>query len=156
MTCWRAALIGFGLTILSSSQLACVTTQLAATPHGGTAAVGEAVLVIGDREYRPNRCRSGDLEYFFGVDLLDADGAAAIRVVIDPLDGARLRVAQGRGEARESFLLSREDCRLLQVDVHHTGWHVNDVRDVAGSIDAECRAADGREVSVHVRFSHCH
>ena len=149
------------IAALVSSQLGCVSTQVAGTTQvagAGSAATAanDAVLLIGDQRYRLDVCRSGDLEYFFGVDLEDRSGGAWVRLVIDPLDGPHLRVTTTSGDARSGSLLGRPQCRKLEAELRHTGWRVNEVRDISGSLDAECRSDSGQEISVRARFAHCH
>jgi hypothetical protein len=139
------------------SQLACVSTHVGgSTPVGGPEAPNDATLLIGDQRYRLDVCRSGDLEYFFGVDLEDRSDGAWVRLVIDPLDGPHLRVVTRNAESRVEALLGRTECPRLEAGLRHTGWRVNEIRDITGSLDAECRSDSGQQISVHARFAHCH
>jgi hypothetical protein len=115
-----------------------------------------ATFSIGAERYHVDVCRSGDLEYFLGVDLEDQARGAVVRLFIDPMYGPRLRVIHGTGESREIAILGRSQCRELEADLRTTGWRVNTVRDFSGSLDAECKSDAGHDVSVHVRFEHCH
>jgi hypothetical protein len=135
-----------------SLGLACATTKIA-----GTAApsIEQATLTVGARQYRLAACGSGDLAHFLGVDLADEARVAFVRLVIDPIDGPRVRVALGEG-LKETFVLDGDQCRQLEASVKPTDWQVNTVRDVSGYVDAECRSDGGQAVSLHARFSHCH
>jgi len=132
----------------------CATTQTT----GGTSAssIEQATFTVADRQYRVDACASGDLEHFLGVDLTDAKAGALARVVIDPIDGPRLRVVLREGANRTNLVLGRDQCSQLEADARPTAWRVNSVRDVTGFVNAECRAAAGPAVSLHVRFTHCH
>ena len=134
-------------------QLACATTQVAGS---ASPAIEQATLSVDERQYRLDACSSGDLEYFLGVDLADQARGAFVRLVIDPMDGPRVKVVLREGEARESLVLGRDQCSQLEAGVRPTGWRINTVRDFTGFVNAECRSDDGRAVSLHVRFSHCH
>jgi hypothetical protein len=114
------------------------------------------MLRIDGREYALSVCRSGDREYFLGVDLADTDRTAVLRVLIDPMDGPRLRLTSGGGGAPRVMALGPDSCRTLQAEVQPTGWRVNRVRDFSGFVMAECTAASGQEVRAEVRFAHCH
>ena len=131
----------------------CATTKI-----GGSAAalVEEAVFIAGDRQYQLDACSSGDLQHFLGVDLADQKAGAAVRLVIDPLQGPRLRVAFRETAPGQALVLGREQCARLEAAARPTGWEVNTIRDVSGFVDAECNGDGGETIRVHVRFSHCH
>jgi hypothetical protein len=141
------------LVLLASLVPGCATTQVA----GDTASsIEQATFAAGDRHYRIEACSSGDLQHFLGVDLVDRTAGASARVVIDPIDGARVRVVLPSGDGRASVVFNREQCSQLDADVRPTAWRVNTVRDVSGFVNAECRSAAGPAVSLHARFAHCH
>ncbi len=141
------------LAFLVALELACASTKLAGGP---SSSLEQATLSVGERQYRLDACSSGDLEYFLGVDLADQARTAVVRLVIDPIEGPRVRLDVREGEARERLVLEPAECRQLEARIEPTGWRVNTVRDFSGSVDAECRSGDGRAISLHVRFSHCH
>lgn len=114
------------------------------------------MLTIGDQQFRFDACHSGDLEHFLGVDLIDRSGGATVRVVIDPIDGPRVRIEYGADGARQRVDPAPGRCRQFDADARATNWIVNDVRDVSGYVDVECAAGPGPAVSLHARFSHCH
>jgi len=118
--------------------------------------IENGTLSAGRQQFHLEACRSGDLEYFLGVDMADRDGKALVRLVIDPMDGPRLKVVLRTDEGPESFVLTRDQCRQLEAQVEPTGWRINTVRDFSGFIDAECGRGGASPVSLHVRFSHCH
>jgi hypothetical protein len=115
-----------------------------------------AQLVVGGTEYRLSRCFSGDREYFLGVDLTDGAQETVLRVVIDSVEGARLRLTRSKGGVANVVILGAEDCRELQATVEPTGWVINRVRDVKGEVRAECTARDGTELRAQMAFTHCH
>jgi hypothetical protein len=139
--------------LLAFFELGCATTQLAGTAEPS---IEQATLSVDERQYRLDACSSGDLEYFLGVDLADQARSAFVRLVIDPLDGPRVKVVLRNGEAREELVLGPEQCLQLDAGVKPTGWRINTVRDFSGFVSAECRREDGRAVNLHVRFFHCH
>jgi len=113
-------------------------------------------LSVADRQFQLSACSSGDLQYFLGVDLADPTGGAFVRVLIDPMDGPRLRIVLREGAARKSLILGRQQCTQLEGDARYTGWEINTIRDFSGFLDAECRGDEGQVISLHIRFSHCH
>jgi len=138
--------------VLVSLTLGCATTHI-----GGSAAalIEEAVFSAGERQYQLDACSSGDLQQFLGVDLVDRKAGAFVRLVMDPLEGPRLRVAF-RETGTRGLVLGPEQCSRLEAAARPTGWEVNTVRDVSGFVDAECTGGEGETIRVHVRFSHCH
>jgi hypothetical protein len=127
----------------------------AATTVSGGRTPG-AILSVGGHDYVLAVCRSGDREYFLGVDLADREGQAAVRVLVDPMDGPRLKLVLAGTEGRKSLVLGPSSCRRLEARIEPTGWRVNRVRDFGGSLDADCTGEAGLEVAAHVRFAHCH
>jgi hypothetical protein len=104
----------------------------------------------------PARCVSGDRWSFFGVDLITADGAAAIRIVIDPIAGPRIRLRLPGAEARPPIVLDEARCSTFQADVHHNGWTVNDFRGVDGQLALDCALGADERVRGAVTFRQCH
>jgi hypothetical protein len=142
--------------LLTLLHVACATTSITELPGTGRHDVESATLRIGDRQFRLDACHSGDLEHFLGVDLIDRQGGAIVRVVIDPIDGPRIRIVHGTGESRQRVDLAPGRCRRFEANVWPTAWIVNDVRDVRGFVDVECADDAGSAVSLYARFSHCH
>ena len=114
------------------------------------------MLRIDRQEYQLGVCRSGDREYFLGVDLEDETNHAFLRLLVDPMDGPRVRVAYGSGNARRNVILGPSSCRQLDARIQPSGWRVNRVRDFSGSLDAECTTDTGLDVQAHISFTHCH
>jgi len=149
MSCGRLA----AMSLVAGSLAGCATTQVSGGPSGSP--IEQATLSIGGRAYQIDACTSGDLQQFLGVDLADQKAGAFARVVIDPIDGPRLRIVAREGLDRAA-VFTRDQCSQLDADVHPTNWIVNNVRAVSGYVNAECRASSGPPVSLHVRFTHCH
>lgn len=117
-------------------------------PDGGT-------LVV----WTPDSCISGEVEQFHGFDISSsrepAGSGIRLRAVLDPLDGPGLRITGLEGSPREGIVLRKADCRTLDLRLSHTGWRVNDVYDLSGSLDVSC-AASGLELEGSVEVHHCH
>ena len=145
------------VALLLPLTIGCARTSVRSVPTDARSPeVAGATLAVGERRYRLEACRSGDLAHFLGVDLEDRQGGAVVRLVMDPIDGPRVRLVHGPGEARQRVDLVPGRCRRLEADVRPTGWIVDTVRDVSGSVDAECPGDPGPAVSLHAHFSHCH
>lgn len=105
-------------------------------------------------DWRPGFCLSGEVEQFFGF-ILGADGSPVVlRAVIDPLDGAGLRVVGLEGA--DGVVFRAEACERLELAVEPSGWRVNDVRDLNGRLDVSCSTAEGASVEGSVEVRHCH
>jgi hypothetical protein len=140
------------LSFLTSACVARTNVQgLSSSAAGGVAPAAE--LKVAGRALAVTGCRSGDHASFLGADLMGASNEPLLRVVIDPLDGARLRLwAAERG----GVVLGPDQCSELRASVHPTGWWVNDIRDVAGEIQARCALEGGGMLEASVAFDHCH
>ncbi len=116
---------------------------------------GSVVLRWGDGEeiaLRPDLCLSGDRGNFRGVDLVSP--SYVVRVAAEPLEGLGVAVIETEGARRPIFRAS--SCATLRGDVQRTGWRVNDVWDVSGFIEADCRLPSGEELRGRITFEHCH
>lgn len=125
--------------------------------------VGVATAIRGDLTMRgdqgseilvqPEACRSGDRANFRGVDLLSE--GLVVRVVAEPIDGIAVALIDAEtGERRGIF--RRSDCTVLRGDIQRTGWQINDVADVSGNLEADCRLPSGQQLRGKLVFEHCH
>jgi hypothetical protein len=142
------------VAVLAGLTSACVAhTSVHGLPAATTGGVAPgAGLTIGDRVLPVTGCRSGDHSHFLGADLVGASGEPLLRVLIDPLEGPRLRLLGRSGRA----VLGPDQCPELRASVHDTGWRVNEIRDVAGEVQARCTLEDGAMLEAHIVFDHCH
>ena len=104
-------------------------------------------LEVAGKAIAPTRCISGERFSFYGADLIDDSSGTTVRVVIDPLDGPRVRLMM-RGR---DVVYDRKSCSTLAANLQPTGWRVNEYRDFAGDVNLECGDVRGR-----VEFDHCH
>ncbi len=128
-------------------------TGLETTPSPGPVA---AVISLDGDEHRLAACWSGDRESFLGVDMADESRDLLLRLVIDPMEGPRLRLMRGPGAAGRGMAFDTSGCRELQAQVRPTGWRVNRVRDFTGELRADCTSEQGAHLVAHLAFSHCH
>lgn len=108
---------------------------------------------FGDQVLAPTDCTSGDRSYFLGVDLLAPGEAPVLRLVIDPMGEALVRVSDASGRL---LRLDRGDCSPLRARVEPTGWRVNEVRDFGGELELACETEAGDRLAGSVSFVHCH
>jgi hypothetical protein len=109
-----------------------------------------------DARWTPDRCVSGDLEYFLGFDFLSSKDAGQLRAFSDPITGPAIRWKFGGGESQHVQILHRSDCTKLDLDVRPTAWRVNEVREFAGHIELQCASADGSRIEGNIAVDHCH
>ncbi len=103
--------------------------------------------------FQPEACLSGDRANFRGVDLVSPQ--LVLRVVAEPLEGLAVALIDvASGERRGVF--RRSDCTVLRGDVQRTAWRVNNIADVSGFVEADCRLASGEELAGSITFEHCH
>ncbi len=135
----------------------CAVTQVGSVMHP-TVSGGIVVRRTDGTElhWTPERCSSGDAALFVGFDFLSAHDEGHMRVVVEPIDGPALRWSFGPGTTQSQIVLHRSDCARLDVDVHATDWHVNDVRDFSGSVDLQCDAPGGVRIEGRIAVDHCH
>ena len=106
--------------------------------------------------WTPDRCSSGDVALFVGFDFLSTYDQGHLRVVVEPIDGPAVRWTYGDATTQSQVVLHRADCTKLDVDVHATDWHVNDVRDFAGYVDLQCDSPGGLRFEGRIAVDHCH
>jgi hypothetical protein len=103
--------------------------------------------------WRPEECFAGEHEQFFGF-ILRANGSPImLRAVVDPLDGPGLRVT---GLEVEDLVILPSSCERLELVVAPSGWEVNEIQDLSGSLDVRCTTADGASVEGSLEVRHCH
>jgi len=109
--------------------------------------------------WSPDACLSGEHEQFFGFILasnrLGSNGSPVVlRAVVDPLDGPGLRVVGLEGA--DGLVVRPDMCERLDLVVEPTGWRVNDIQDLSGTLDVSCKTADGASIEGSVEVQHCH
>lgn len=101
-------------------------------------------------------CQSGAVEYFVGFDFLSSQNPSQFRAVLDPIEGPIVRWKPDAAQPSQTFVFRRSECTQLDLDVHQTGWRVNDVREFAGTVDMRCRNAEGVVIEGRLAVDHCH
>lgn len=101
-------------------------------------------------------CRSGEPDGFFGVDLTASETPrVGVRVIKDAVRGLVVQVKED-GPAGGSVLFSKDSsCAVLDGDVRRGNTATNDVQDMEGFLELNCRDGDDR-VSGKASFDHCH
>lgn len=105
--------------------------------------------------WKPDSCRTGEREQFFGFVLGASGSPVVLRAVLDPLDGPGLRLTGLEGTSPQ-VVVREAVCRTLDLTVQPTGWIVNDFRDVSGTLEVSCTLDDGVSLEGKLAISHCH
>ena len=134
----------------------CSLVHLEKTLGVNTSTSGEVQIrggKLGELSLRPVVCLSGDRGMFRGVDLVAPP--LIVRVAGEPIDGlAAALIDSASGERRGVF--RRRDCNILRGDIQRTGWRINEIADLSGFVDIDCRLPSGEEIRGSITFEHCH
>jgi hypothetical protein len=130
---------------------ACALGQIGAVAHPTVS--GGVEVKTGDvmARWNPDRCVSGDRSYFLGFEFRSGTDSQALRAWREPGGETVALWTSDRG----SITLHASDCDRLELDVHPTGWRVNEVREFAGSTEMSCRLPQGT-LEARLSVDHCH
>lgn len=143
---YRFQALGFFFILLLSG---CVSTKL-------TGQLNMDGRVLGNSEFSPNKCYSGDRYYFYGVDLVNQPKDTILRVVVDPVGGTVLKVTREANGAAQQVLFERDSCHVIDGQIEKTGWRVNHVEDFSGTLKLDCTTNEGEHIQGNLQFEHCH
>jgi hypothetical protein len=135
----------------------CAVSQFGALMHPTIS--GSLVLHHADgseQRWVPDRCQSGDVEYFVGFDFLSSGDNGQLRAVLDPINGPVVRWKSGAQNAPRTDVLRGDSCSKLDLEVRRTAFRINAVREFAGHIELKCSAADGTRIEGRIDVDHCH
>ena len=127
---------------------ALLLSVLAFTSLGLSACKAElsSTLQIDGEAFTPTSCRSGQLNNFMGVDLID-DSGKTLRLVQSPANKPAAILMEGGA--------TTELGECGQFTVQRQNSSVNDVHNVEGSGTLECKA-EGHEITGNFTFKNCH
>jgi hypothetical protein len=146
------------LAVLAAGLGGCGTIQEARQVANPTV-TGEIAIrtAVGEEvSWKPAACQTGEVEQFFGFVLGASGSPVVLRAVLDPLDGPGLRITGLEDTPPYGTVLRQADCRRLDLHVQPTGWWVNELRDVSGTLDVSCALNTGLSLEGSVEVSHCH
>ena len=135
----------------------CAVAQIGAVMHPTIS--GSIVLHRPDGSelrWTPDRCQSGDVEYFVGFDFLSSSNNIQLRALLDPINGPVARWKSGAQDAPHMDILRPNNCGKLDLDVQATAFRVNEVREFVGHVELQCAAADGTRIEGRIDVDHCH
>ena len=140
MVSYKLALLGLPLMLSCGALVMPVATK------------ADGQLTMGTTTFVPTQCSSGDRMGFYGVDLTEPSHDGLLRLAFDPIDGARIRLKLGGQDLK----FDATSCPSLVATAEPTGWQVNDIRDLRGSIAMSCRLPDGQTLEGNIHFDHFH
>ena len=133
---------------------ACTLGQIGAVVHP---TVNGTLLVRGadgaQRQWTPEHCASGDLDYFLGLDFSSVPDGQRLRAIREPTGET---LVLWTTPASTTATLRATDCAELRLDIQPTGWRVNEVREFAGALRLRCQLPDGGAIEGSVSVDHCH
>ena len=116
---------------------------------------------LGDFEFTPTQCKSGEHESFYGVFLLGDDGAAGgVKIIKDPREGDFIQVeipgsCDSDGNNCKLVAIDPEHCKRFNVDIRNTNTYVNEIRLLDGSLQLACTFPEGGSVTADIKFDSC-
>jgi hypothetical protein len=99
-------------------------------------------------------CRSGQINGFVGVDLLDASDELAVRIIVDPTKGKQVLVRLPKSD--KALILTEDSCPGLAASVTATGDVYNNIRAVGGKVAFDCGFGDGARAKLNAHFQDCY
>jgi len=124
---------------------------------GGTAVQGRVeanATGLGTFEAVVSGCASGARQHFFGVDVFSSERDTEVRVVVDPMGRAELRVRRSE-QPQLGLMLNSSNCARLDVGLNHGIWSVDRIQAVHGTASFDCQLASGGQVKGEFTFSGC-
>lgn len=140
-------------SIVPAMLAGCGLGQIRAVLH--PTITGEMNILTADAapvRWAPDRCASGDWNYFLGFDFSSAQDHEQLRVIKDPAGDILVRWTSQQA----SRVFHTADCSRLEFDIQPTGWRVNEVREFAGRVELQCRSPDGGSIEGRLTVDHCH
>lgn len=149
----RNATVLLTLAVLPAGCLSSLPTSEEALRIEGTLAVDGAAL--GKVEIKPSVCLAGDRQQFLGADFQDPSSGLTVRLVVDPLGDAAVRVFSAAAPFERSVVFRRGECGVFHFSLDSTGWSINDVDDYAVTLQLDCSTPAG-SIRGSAAAAHCH
>lgn len=146
----RAIAIGLAGIVLPVIGLVMIVRSCSRT------AVSGELAVLGEGGWRAplNRCRSGELQSFAGVELgRDSDGKTLVRALIDPDRGTLVEITRPRGGV--PIRLTTESCPGLRVDLRTVGHDHDGAALLDGRVVARCTPAGEPTIQLDAWWRRC-
>jgi hypothetical protein len=106
--------------------------------------------------FEPAACKSGQNDGFYGVDLASLNpSAVVVRLVQDPIQGARVRIQRQTPHGLATQQLERSQCTVLDLKVDRENVAFNHVTALDGSLAMDCQV-DGQNIAGTLHFQGCH
>lgn len=161
--CASAASRALGTAVLTLASAACLSSQPIVSSGTAGASRGSDLgsfeltsELLGRHTLVPNTCDGASRQHFLGGDFLDEKAGLAVRLVVDPLGTAAVRVFSPEKPFEKSVVFRREECRVFHFSIDSTGWRVNDRDDYRLTLEIDCAGKGGDTIRGSVGAGHCH
>lgn len=137
---------------------ACATTGVGKIMSDNPSATGSLALggpLFGEKTLTPAACRSGEHEVFLGADFQDPAQNLVARLVIDPLEGAGVRIFDLEDRFKKSLVLRRESCAIFKFAFDRQGWQLNDIYVLKVNLELDCSLPGGDTVKGSLAAESC-
>lgn len=152
----RRGNLGRGLAIGAAGMVLPIIGLVMLVRSCSQTAVSGEVSVTGGHGWREplNRCRTGELQSFDGVDLgRDSDGKMLVRAELDPDRGPLVELTPPAGGA--ALRLNAERCPGLRVEIKKVGADGDGAALLDGRVVARCILAEGQVVQLDGWWRRC-
>ena len=152
-----AKVLGVGAVLSATLLTGCLSSlPVSEAPGGGSlGSFDVAVPAVTQGRVEPAACSAGDRQQFLGADLADPASGVVVRLVVDPLGDAAVRVFAAAAPFDRSVVFRRAECATFHFSIDSTGWRVNDVDDYRVTLQLDCRTAAG-SIAGQASATHCH
>lgn len=145
--------VALGSAALATLLAGCALGQIGAVMHPTVAGSLDMRPADGaPSQWTPDRCASGDWNYFLGFDFSATHDPGQLRAIREPAGDILVRWTSPQGDR----MFRSADCSQLVLEVRPTGWRVNEVREFAGHLELKCQSADGTSIAGTLTVDHCH
>ncbi len=152
------------LPVVAVALAPLLSSCLAGRPVGGDGgAAGGTTLgsfevaspTLGERTLAPTECAAGDLQFFLGADLTAPGAPVAVRLAVDPLEGAGVRAYATDAPLANAVVFRQSECAVFHFTLDSTGWRVNHVNDYRLTLEVDC-SRPGARIRGRASSTHCH
>ena len=112
---------------------------------------------LGDWTFKPDRCKSGQREQFFGAFVLGGKegGGGQIKLIRDQVKQTWvIQVTKPGAEGARPITIDRSKCKGYGVSLHRTSTTVNDIRLLDGRLTLYCTYPKG-SISADIKLESC-
>ena len=115
---------------------------------------------LGEFNFNPNECFSGERMQFHGITLSVKDGGV-LTGIIDPIKGKVIKVRTPKSCKSEDddcneFFISKNSCSIYKINIQTTNVIINKIRALDGKLELDCKFPEGGSIKGKIEFENCH